>query len=342
MTGGRRGVTRRYARLVQQIVVVTGPRGSGPGERELMFEAAHEAFERWGIGDITRIDVPGRASGEESDESGVRAPVAAAIPALQSGSLFGGATGVLIVDADQLQKAEAEVLAEVIPAIGDDGSIGVILLTAGALPSSLDRSLKQRAEQVAVRALTERTAVTWLAAAARKRMVRLGEGASAALIRRFGTDVASLGRALDQLAVDGGTVTATTVTERFRNRPDEPMWHYTDAVAAGRTGEALRRLSDFLLHGHPLQLLAYLQSDLRRRAIAASAPDYAAFLELSGSSDTKASERVWQAGRRARPDDLRKALAALARADLQLKTAPEPTHRVTLERLTVALSYWYA
>jgi hypothetical protein len=63
-----------------------------------MFEAAHEAFERWGIGDITRIDVPGRASGEETDESGIRSPVSAAIPALQSGSLFGGATGVLIVE----------------------------------------------------------------------------------------------------------------------------------------------------------------------------------------------------------------------------------------------------
>ncbi len=32
----------------------------------------------------------------------------------------------------------------------------------------------------------------------------------------------------------------------------------------------------------------------------------------------------------------------MARADLQLKTAPEPTHRVTMERLTVALSYWYS
>ncbi len=131
-----------------------------------MFEAAHEAFERWGIGDITRIDVPGRASGEETDDSGIRSAVSAAIPALQSGSLFGGATGVLIVDADQLQKAEADVLAEVIPAIGDDGSIGVVLLAAGVLPSSIDRALKQRAGQVAVRALTERTAVTWLGAAA--------------------------------------------------------------------------------------------------------------------------------------------------------------------------------
>ena len=326
---------------MQQIVVVSGPRQGGPGERELMFEAAAEAFGRWGIEDVTRIDVPARASGEEADDSGVRSPVAAAIPALQSGSLFGGSTGVLFVDADQLHKAEADLLAAVIPTVADDGTIGVVLLGSGALPAVLDRALKQRAELVTIKAITERTAQTWLVAAARKRSLRLAEGAAAALIRRFGSDVAALARALDQLAVAGGTVTAGAVTERFRNRPDEPMWHYTDAVASGRTGEALRRLSDFLLHGHPLQLLAYLQNDLRRRAMAASAPDYQTFLARSGTNDTRSAQLTWQAGRRARPDDLRKALAAMARADLQLKTAPEPTHRVTMERLTVALSYWY-
>jgi hypothetical protein len=33
-------------------------------------------------------------------------------------------------------------------------------------------------------------------------------------------------------------------------------------------------------------------------------------------------------------------LRRLALADLQIKTAPEPTHRVTLERLTVAMCRW--
>jgi hypothetical protein len=31
---------------------------------------------------------------------------------------------------------------------------------------------------------------------------------------------------------------------------------------------------------------------------------------------------------------------AIAKADLTLKTQPEPTHRVTLERLTVAMCRW--
>ncbi|MDQ3783245.1 MAG: hypothetical protein M3349_09980 [Actinomycetota bacterium] len=323
------------------IVVVAGPRQGGPGERELMFEASDQAFARRGISDITRIDVPGRGSGDDTDEAGVRSPVASAIPALQSGSLFGGPTGVLFVDAHQLQKAEAQVLVEVVGAMPDDGTVAVVFLAAGSLPAVLDKALQGAAEQVKVAAVTERTAANWLGAAARQRSLRLGDGAAAALIRRFGSDLAALAQALDQLAVDGATITADTVTDRFRNRPDEPMWYYSDAVAAGNTGDALRRLADFLLHGHPLQLLAFLQGDLRRRAIAAAAPDYDTFLDRAGATRGRPAERVWKASRRARPEDLRKALSALARADIQLKTAPEATHRVTLERLTVALSLWY-
>jgi hypothetical protein len=52
-------------------------------------------------------------------------------------------------------------------------------------------------------------------------------------------------------------------------------------------------------------------------------------------------EKVWKQRNRVNDSDLRLALGALARADLQLKTAPEATHRVTMERLTVALCRWY-
>ncbi|CAN5281330.1 hypothetical protein BH24ACT7_BH24ACT7_15320 [soil metagenome] len=327
--------------MVKPIVVVSTDRGAGPGERELMFEAAQQAFQRWGISDITRIDVPGRASGEDTDEAGLRTPVASAVPALQSGSLFGGATGVLFVDADQLQKTEAEVLSEVIGSVPDDGTLGVVFLTTGAMPPVLGRAVKPVADTVQIRLVTEAGAATWLGIAAKKRSLRLGEGAQAALIRRFGSDVAALGQALDQLAVDGATATADMIAERFRNRPDVPMWKVTDAIVAGRTGEALRRLSDYLLHGHPLVLLSYLQNDLRRRALAANAPDYDTFVARSGAASNRGTERLWNMRQRARSEDLRRALAALAKADVQLKTAPEATHRVTLERLTVALSLWY-
>ena len=54
-----------------------------------------------------------------------------------------------------------------------------------------------------------------------------------------------------------------------------------------------------------------------------------------------ALEKVWKARNRTRGDDLRRAVDALARADLALKSQPEAVHRVMLERLTVALCRWY-
>ena len=104
---------------------------------------------------------------------------------------------------------------------------------------------------------------------------------------------------------------------------------------------ALRRLADFLQHGHPLQLLAFLQSDVRRRSFAAAAPDYDTFLDWDGGRAGWALEKVWKQRSRIKGSDLKLALGALARADLQLKTAPEATHRVTMERLTVAMCRWY-
>jgi hypothetical protein len=42
-----------------------------------------------------------------------------------------------------------------------------------------------------------------------------------------------------------------------------------------------------------------------------------------------------------RESSLRRAQEALVRADRVIKSQPEDVHRVTLERLTVALCRWY-
>ena len=86
---------------MKSIVTVVGPREAGPGERELMLSRARAALEQLGAEDITRVDVPSRGSGDEVSDGGIRGPVQTAIPALQSGSLFGGMTGLLVVDASR-------------------------------------------------------------------------------------------------------------------------------------------------------------------------------------------------------------------------------------------------
>lgn len=216
-----------------------------------------------------------------------------------------------------------------------------VFVTAGSIPAPLGSLLKKRAESISVSRITERSAGEWLGRAARDRGMKIDREASSILLNRFGTNVAALGQALDQLVVEGSDVDADRVRSRFKNRPDEPMWHYVDSVVAGNHGDALRRLADFLQHGHPLQLLAFLQSDVRRRAMAAAAPDYDSFVEWDGGRPGWPMEKVWKQRSRVKGSDIKLAVGALARADLQLKTAPEATHRVTMERLTVAMCRWY-
>lgn len=338
------GVTPpRYGASVDTaVLLVAGAGDAGPGDRDEMLRRGYAVLGEAGVDGVDRFDVPARGASADEGEGGSRAEVAGLIPALQSGSLFGGRRGLLVVDAQNLLKAEAEVVAELVA--GLDPAVAVVcFVSAGALPAPLARVVDRVGERETVKKLRERDAAEWLAGAARERRVSLSAGAAAALVQRFGSDIASLGQALDQLAMLEGPVTEAEVTSRFRNRPDEPMWHYADAVGEGDVGTALRRLTDFLAHGHPLQLLAFLEGDLRRRALALAAPDQATFAEWAGGSPAQFPiQKAWRARGRTSPERLGRALDALARADLQLKSMPEATHRLTMERLTVALCQWYA
>jgi len=323
------------------VLLVAGAGDAGPGDRDEMLRRGYAALQEAGVDGIDRIDVPARGASTDDGEGPLRPEVESIVPALQSGSLFGGRRGLLVVDAQNLLKGEAQVIAGLVDGL-DAATAVVCFVSAGSLPAPLSRVVDRLAEKTTVKKLRERDAADWLGRAARQRRVSLTAGGAAALVQRFGSDIASLGQALDQLAMAEGPVTEAEVASRFRNRPDEPMWHYADAVGEGDAAAALRRLTDFLTHGHPLQLLAFLENDLRRRALALAAPDQATFLEWAGGSAAQfPMQKAWKARSRTSSERLGRALDAIARADLHLKTMPEATHRVTMERLTVALCQWY-
>jgi DNA polymerase III delta subunit len=319
------------------LLIVSGPSNSGPGEREQMLEMASEHFARQGVatGQVVRIDVPGRGAGEIGDGA-LRAELEPMIPLLQSGSLFGGAQGLELVDAQNLQKAEVETLLGLLGG-ADLLTTEVVMVFEGSAPRALTALGGQT---VSVTKMWERQAAQWLEAEVRERELTLEGGAVDAMLKRFGTDTASMGQALDQLEETSARITAELILDRFKNRPDEPTWHITDAIGKGDVGTALRRLSDFLVHGHPLVYLAALESDLKKRSLAATAPDQATLKEWVGGSDRQVS-RLWAQRGRVRESSLRRAQEALVRADRVVKTHPEEVHRVTLERLTVAFCRWY-
>ncbi|HUG31418.1 MAG TPA: hypothetical protein VMM14_00880 [Acidimicrobiia bacterium] len=319
------------------LLIVAGPSGPGPGERDQMLDLAASHLAESGVGrdDLVRIDVPGRGAGEEGDGV-LRSELEPMIPLLQSGSLFGDVIGLELVDAQNLQKGEVETLVQLLEG-ADLISLEVVLVYGGAVPKVI-RDLG--GQTVSVKKMWERQASQWLEKEIAARGLALEKGANEALLKRFGTDTASMGQALDQLEETPGRINAELIMERFKNRPDEPTWNITDAIEKGDVATALRRLSDFLVHGHPLVYLAALETDLKKRALAATAPDQTTLKSWVGGSDRQIA-RLWNQRGKVRESSLRRAQQALVRADRVVKTHPEEVHRVTLERLTVAFCRWY-
>lgn len=305
-----------------------------------MLERAAAILTEAGVDSPTRIDVPPKGSATTDAGREIRDGIHAIIPALQSGSLFGGMTGVLVVDANHLLKAEVDTIAEMLSHSDPSQSVAVFTST-GALPAPIRNAVKASGGVVTVKAFNERDAAGWLSDEAKRRGLRVDQAARSEMISHFGSNTAAMARALDQMAVGGSTITAQEVKSRFTNRPDEPMWFLGDAIMSGNHGEALRRLSDFLEHQHPLILLSYLEGEVRRRSLAGIAPDYDTFVAWAGASpESYATKKVWQSRNRVPTRGLASSVRALAKADLTMKTQPVETHRVTLERLTVAMCRW--
>ncbi len=319
---------------------ITGPKNAGPSERERMFARASEILVEAGVESPTRIDVPQKGSGSSDDAGTMRDDIQTIIPALQSGSLFGGTIGVLVADANNLLKVEADTIAELLGSADQTEAVAVFV-SMGALPAAIRDAVKVSGGLERIKQFNERDAASWLADESRQRGLRVDQAARSELLSHFGSNTAAMARALDQLSVGGSTISAEDVKSRFTARPDEPMWFLGDAIMSGNHREALRRLSDFLEYQHPLLLLSYLEGEVKKRSLAAIAPDYETFAEWAGANpESYATKKIWQSKSRASPQGLAKSVRALAKADLTLKTRPEPTHRVTLERLTVAMCKW--
>lgn len=262
------------------------------------------------------------------------------VPALQSGSLFGGKTGVLVVDAQQLLKAEIDTIAEMLGNADSDQAVAVFL-ASGTLPAAIKKRVAASGKVETVKATTERDAATWIITYAKEHRLRIDQEARAELLTTFGSNMAQMRNAIDQLAISGSTISASDVRDNFTNRPDEPLWFLGDAIVAGKEDEALRRLADFLEHQHPLILLSYLEGEVRKRSLAAVSPDYETFASVAKANpNSYATKKIWQNRTRANGEGLARSVNAIAKADLTIKTMPEATHRVTLERLTVAMCYW--
>lgn len=281
--------------MSETLAVLIADRG-GPGEREEALTTARRHLVKVGVDNdqIVRIDVPssrGGASGHGGgpDHHGAFRPeLVTIVPLLQSSSLFGQKQGMLLVDANFLLAAESRALAELLPSI-DPAAVAVAIVAHRSLPTALSKKVKEIGKVKSIRQPWERQIHGWLIGEIKEKGLRMGYQARLALVQRFGTDRAALRRALEQLQGENRQVTPQMVTERFRNRPDQPVFRIVDEILAGNAPAALRRLGDYLANarasdGRPHILLGTLESDLRLRLQASQATDRRHFWQMEEQS----------------------------------------------------------
>ncbi|HEY5889557.1 MAG TPA: hypothetical protein VIW94_02500, partial [Acidimicrobiia bacterium] len=144
------------------ILLVTAPSNVGPGERKQMLDAARAFFVKGGveISEVVRIDVPGRGAGEAGDGL-LRGELESMVPLLQSGSLFGEASGLELVDAQNLQVAEIDIFDELVRS-ADLTSVHVVALVAGSPGKKLASTFADLGSKVSISKMWERQAGEWL------------------------------------------------------------------------------------------------------------------------------------------------------------------------------------
>ena len=206
------------------------------------------------------------------------------VPLLQSSSLFGLKQGLLLVDAHNLLSSESQALVELLPSI-DPSAVAVAIVAEGSLPKALSNKIKEIGKIQSMRQLWENQIHGWLDRQAKEKGLRMGYQSRAALVQRFGTDRSALRRAMEQLQGENRPITAQMIIERFRNRPDQPVFRILDEILAGNTEAALRRLGDYLANarssdGRPHILLGTLESDIRLRLMASQARDREHFRQM--------------------------------------------------------------
>ena len=279
-------------RIVSEVLAVVILDRGGPGEREEALAAARRHLRRAGVesGQIVRIDVPSSRGGGAVPPGGpeqhgaFRADLVGIVPLLQSSSLFGQKQGLLLVDANFLLAAEWRALVELLPTI-DPSAVAVAVVAQRSLPAALSKKIKEIGKVETMRPLWESQIHGWLIGQIKDKGLRMSYQARTALVQRFGTDRSALRRALEQLQGENRPINAEMIVERFRNRPDQPVFRILDEIVAGNAGAALRRLGDYLAnarssHGRPHILLGALESDLRLRLKASQARDRQHFLEM--------------------------------------------------------------
>jgi len=183
----------------------------------------------------------------------------------------------------------------------------------------------------------------WVAEEGRARGLKLGREEIRYLVTEVGSDLRRLSNELEKLSLyaSGDRLDLKTMAEVFGRGRAQSVFKFTDAVASGDAGSALRQLGRLLEEGEPpLRILALLDRLVGQLRIAKDA-------QASGRKDSSlagllgappsAAKAIGESARRLSREFLRRAVDALADTDRLLKSSRLP-HRVVMEGLVLELA----
>ncbi|MGH2729141.1 MAG: DNA polymerase III subunit delta [Actinomycetota bacterium] len=290
---------------------------------------ADEALQR------IRAEAGAEALSEVSFDSD--AEVVEVINALGTSSLLGGCRIVIVRDAHELKKDQAEALARYLESPSPDALL--VLIASGK--SKLDAVVKKVGTVLSLEAPKGRRLLAWVRQRAQGHGLRLDDRAGWTLIDNVGVELRDLEGALVQLATgmgEGSRVGAADVKRAFPRLSDERIYAFTDAVGDRRLPVAMGTLRRLLDQGEePLVLFGALVAHVRRMLRARSYAHQGAravgnALGLPGWR----AERLTKQARSYREEELTAALSLLASTDVAIKGGDAPVE-ASLERAVVTI-----
>ncbi len=259
------------------------------------------------------------------------------VEALTTSSLLGGRRMVIVRDAHELGKDQADAIASYL----EQPSPNSVLVLIAAGRTKLDAIAKKLGAAVGLEAPKGRRLIGWLRERARTHELKLDERGAWALTETVGGDLRDLDAALEQLATglgSGATITAAAVRKAFPRQAEQRIYAFTDAVGERKLPHAMVALRRLLDQGdEPLMVFGALAAHVRRLLRARRVADGGARAvgDVLGMPEWRA-ERMLRQVRAYREEELVAALAILARADIDMK-GEFPSPEAALERAVVQI-----
>lgn len=246
----------------------------------------------------------------------------------RTGSLFASRRAVVLRNADQTKGEGDEIIAYLA-----DPPEDVVLVLVAAKPDkrrTLWKKIVEAATVIDAEPLKGRALQSFVAGEVRRRNLRLAEDGLTELLDRVGQDLRRLMGELDKLEAFAGkgTLGADDVARVMGRGIARPLYRLSDAMMERRRAETLLLVEERLDDGEPAQrLLATLHRAVRQaraaRALMVSRASRDELVSRLGVPPFKVGD-VMEAARKWSEDDLKRAIAALSRADRQMKTGSDP------------------